>query len=121
MDLAVVVYEATTRLPRNERFGLVARLQRAAVSVPSNIAEGHARQSPREFAQFLSIAIGSLAELGTQIELAGRLDQLDGSTVQSIGELVEHLRAMLLNLLAAVRQRSDIRDGEMPGYLAEGL
>ena len=119
MDLAVAVYAAVATFPRDERFGLAAQLQRAAVSVPSNIAEGHSRQSQREFAQFLSVAIGSLAETSTQVELAGRLGILDETSVVALNERAEHLRAMLLNLLSAVRDRTSIRDGEPPEYLTE--
>jgi four helix bundle protein len=119
MEFAVAVYAAAAKLPREERFGLAAQLQRAAVSVPSNIAEGHSRQSQREFAQFLSVALGSLAESSTQVELAGRLNLLDPTTVAELDERAEHLRAMLLNLLSAVRDRAGVRDGEPPEYLTE--
>ena len=119
MELAVAVYAATAKLPRDERFGLASQLQRAAVSVPSNIAEGHARQSQREFAHFLSVALGSLAEVSTQVELAGRLAQLDNATVTDVNERAEPLRAMLLSLLTAVRSRIGVRDGDPPEYLNE--
>ncbi|MBK8068916.1 MAG: four helix bundle protein [Rhodanobacteraceae bacterium] len=119
MELAVAVYAAAGKLPRDEKFGLAAQVQRAVVSVPSNIAEGHSRQSQREFAQFLSVALGSLAESSTQVELAGRLKLLDELTVVDLNERAEHLRAMLLNLLSAVRDRTIIRDGEPPEYLTE--
>jgi four helix bundle protein len=119
MELAVAVYAATAKLPRDERFGLASQLQRAAVSVPSNIAEGHARQSQREFAHFLSVALGSLAEVSTQVELAGRLSQLDNATVTAVNQRTEHLRAMLLSLLTAVRSRIGVRDGDPPEYLNE--
>jgi len=76
MDLALEVYRASACFPPGERFGLASQVRRAAVSIPSNIAEGHARRSRAEFLHHLSIALGSAAELGTQIELAGRLAYL---------------------------------------------
>jgi four helix bundle protein len=74
MALAKMVYKLTGSFPDAERFGVVAQMRRAAVSVPSNIAEGQARQGRREFVQFLSHAEGSLAELDTQLLLSVELD-----------------------------------------------
>ena len=89
MVLVRMIYEATARFPPEERFGLVQQMRRAAVSVPSNIAEGAGRGGPREFAHFLSIARGSLSELETQYLLArefGYLDQ-DDQTMALISRL----------------------------------
>ena len=74
VELAETVYRVTARFPKAELFGLTAQMRRAAVSIPSNIAEGRARDSTREFLHFLAISRGSLAELETQLELAIRLD-----------------------------------------------
>ena len=73
MDLVQHVYQLTAGFPPSESYGLVAQIRRAAVSIPSNIAEGHGRQHRRDYAQFLSMAQGSLAELETQLEIAHRL------------------------------------------------
>jgi four helix bundle protein len=73
MDIALQVYQATKDFPTDERFGLTSQLRRAAASVPANIAEGHARSSTRDYLRYIAIAIGSLAETATFIELAGRL------------------------------------------------
>jgi four helix bundle protein len=87
VELAETVYRVTARFPKAELFGLTSQMRRAAVSIPSNIAEGRARNSTREFLHFLSISRGSLAELETQLELAIRLDytdsDLDAALVQS--------------------------------------
>src|SRR5438045_55023 len=72
-DLAVEVYALTSELPQSERFGLVFQLRRAAVSVPSNIAEGHGRLHKAEFVHHLSISSGSLREIDTQVELVMRV------------------------------------------------
>lgn len=73
MELVEDVYRFTARFPNSELYGLTSQMRRAAVSVPSNLSEGAARASSRELSQFLSISIGSLAELETQLILATRL------------------------------------------------
>jgi four helix bundle protein len=83
LDLAETVYRCTAAFPKIETYGLAAQMRRAAVSVPSNIAEGRARNSSKEFLQYLSIARGSLAELETQLELAVRLGY-GSAEVQSV-------------------------------------
>ena len=77
MDLTVAVYKATERMPESERFGLTGQMRRAAVSIPSNIAEGYARQSTGDYLKHLRIARGSFAELDTQTELSVRLSFLN--------------------------------------------
>lgn len=73
MDLAADVYQVTAKFPKGEQFGLCSQMRRAAVSVPSNISEGAARRTTRDFVAFLHTARGSLAELETQILLAARI------------------------------------------------
>jgi len=97
MSLVEAVYRETAGFPKEETFGLTAQIRRAAISVPSNIAEGAARNSPRELIQYLGIANGSLAELETQLELAIRLGYLprNGKALQQMhrtGRLVSALR-----------------------------
>ena len=84
MDLVTAIYRATAGFPRDEIYGLTSQLRRAAVSIPSNIAEGQGRQSTREFIHFLSIAYGSLNEAQTQILIAERLKYLNDSDCQSL-------------------------------------
>ena len=84
MEVAEAVYAVSSGFPGSERFGLAAQIRRAAVSIPSNIAEGHARTSTRDFLRFLSIAAGSLAEVRTQLLLARRLGFIPQDTSTSL-------------------------------------
>lgn len=95
MELAERVYRLTEKFPADERFGLVSQMRRAAVSVPSNIAEGQARQSTREFLQFISHAMGSLAELETQTILSERLGRCTVADTVEIHRLIADLDRML--------------------------
>ncbi len=100
MELAEAVYQATKRLPDSERFGLSMQLRRAAVSIPSNIAEGHARQARADFLRFLRMARGSVAEVGTQVELSTRLHLLepDPQLHDLIAEVARILQALIRSL-----------------------
>ncbi len=73
MDFVENIYRESHRFPKEEMYGLTSQIRRAAVSIPSNIAEGASRQSPKEFVQFLYISLGSLSEVETQLMLAQRL------------------------------------------------
>jgi four helix bundle protein len=87
MDLVSALYDATESFPKTETYNLISQMRRAAVSVPSNIAEGQARYNPREFRHFLRNSRGSLAELETQIRIAQRRCYL---TEPRAGELLKH-------------------------------
>jgi four helix bundle protein len=104
LDLAEAVYQCTSSFPKSELFGLTAQMRRAAVSIPSNIAEGRARSSTKEFLQFLSIALGSLAELETQFELAVRLGYTD-SAVHPVIFLADVVGKKLRCLQKSLRAR----------------
>lgn len=93
--LAKMTYNLTARFPDSERFGLVSQMRRAAVSVPSNIAEGQARRGKREFVQFLSHAEGSLAELDTQLLLAIELGHCSDSDGAPMLSLITELQKMM--------------------------
>jgi four helix bundle protein len=102
MKLVAAVYRETATYPKDERYGLVVQTRRAAVSIPSNIAEGAGRNSTRELIQFLGIASGSLAELETEIELGVVLSYLPDTTgvlkqVHRVGRLLSGLRTSLKN------------------------
>ena len=98
MDLVESIYRVSTAFPLDESYGLKAQMRRAAVSIPSNIAEGQARASTKEFLNHLSIAQASLAEVETQLEIALRLKYLSAdqltAVAASIQKLGKHLHAL---------------------------
>jgi len=101
MSLAKELYRFTASFPAEERYGLVSQIRRAAVSVPSNIAEGQARHGTREFLQFLSHASGSLAELETQVLLSIDLGYSAEANASAILKEIAELQRML----AAIRRK----------------
>ena len=103
IELVEAVYSVTKGFPRTEIYGLTSQLRRAAVSVPSNIAEGAARSSTKEFIQFLHVALGSVSEVETQLIIAQRLDYL--SDAKSIEEQIEAVRRLILGLIRYLRRR----------------
>jgi len=84
MDLVVLIYKVTACFPKEELFGLTMQVRKAAVSIPSNIAEGQGRQTTRDFLHFLSIARGSLQEVETQILIAERLNYLNAVQTEHV-------------------------------------
>ena len=94
-SVAKMVYRLTQSFPSAEKFGLIAQMRRAAVSVPSNLAEGQARHTTGEFIQFISHAEGSVAELDTQLILSNELRFCDRVTTAPVFELIDELRRML--------------------------
>ncbi len=102
MDLAARAYCLTSQFPKEELYGLTSQVRRSAISIPSNIAEGAARQSRKEYIQFLHIASGSVAELETQLLLAARL-----GFASDAGALthLEEVRKLLLGLLRSLKKK----------------
>jgi four helix bundle protein len=103
MDLVTMIYRVTNKFPKEELFGLVSQLRRAAVSIPSNIAEGQARSSRGEFQLFLGHARGSLSELETQILIARNLDYVDETETNSLLERASEVGRVLNGLLASLK------------------
>ncbi|MEO8884428.1 MAG: four helix bundle protein [Mucilaginibacter sp.] len=94
IDLSVEVYQATSDFPADERFGLISQSRRAAVSIPSNIAEGAGRNSKKEFANFLGIANGSSYELQTQLIISNKLNLLRDELLDSLLKQIDELQKM---------------------------
>lgn len=104
MDVTVEVYRLARSFPASERFGLVSQVQRAAASIPSNIAEGHARGTRGDYRRGISIARGSVAELETRLELARRLGYVRHDAYREISERVAELGRMLTALFKRLGQ-----------------
>ena len=106
MALARQAYLLTATLPKSESYGLCSQIRRAAVSIPSNVAEGHGRLTDMQFRHFLGNARGSLNELQTQVELAASLDLLDRKSVQALMEQGAEVARLINGLLASLRSSS---------------
>lgn len=114
ITLAKELYRLTENFPKEETYGLASQMRRAAVSIPSNIAEGAARNSTKEFIQFLYIALGSLAELETQLLFTGELEFVPekppritshSSPITDIDVSIERIRKMLLGLIKQLKKK----------------
>jgi len=98
MDIVIEIYRVTAAFPAEEKFGLTAQLRRAAVSIPSNIAEGYNRLGGAEFRRFVSIARGSVAEVETQVAVAMALGFTDDEEIKSLSSQLDRLSKMLFGL-----------------------
>ncbi len=105
MEIVEAVYVLARQFPKDELYGLASQLRRAAVSVPANIAEGHARASTKEYQPHLSIALGSLAEVETYLDLCIRLHYSRDAEITAVRKLVDEERRMLRGLQRALRAR----------------
>jgi four helix bundle protein len=105
MDLVEEIYRLTQSFPKKEVYALSSQMQRAAVSIPANIAEGHARDSTREFLRYVSIALGSLAELETYLILVRRLSYLEERDISATLSAADELGRMLRGLQKALKAK----------------
>ncbi len=105
VDFCVKVHTVTSSFPKEELYGLTSQIRRAAISIPSNIAEGQARNTTGEFSQFLGISKGSLAEIDTQLEIARRLSFLSIESFQSFENEIETIGKMLNALQNALPKK----------------
>jgi four helix bundle protein len=103
IELVEQIYRASARFPKEELYAMASQLRRAAVSVPSNIAEGQSRQTSKEFLNFLSIARGSLAEVHTQIIIAARLKYVGQPDSEKLLDAVSEVRKLLSGLIRSLR------------------
>ena len=106
MDMVIDVYKTTNNFPREEKYGLTDQIRRATVSIPSNIAEGAARQTKKEFTNDLHMAQGSLSELDTQIELTRRLGYLDEETFRNVDKRMERIDKMISGLIRHLNKKN---------------
>jgi four helix bundle protein len=104
IDLTVLIYKCTEAFPELEKFGLISQMRRAVVSIASNVSEGAARQTKKEFAQFLHNAQGSLSELDTQLLIAKRLGYLSEDVFNDIVKELDFEDKLITGLIKSLRQ-----------------
>lgn len=105
IELVTIIYQLTGDFPDSEKYGLTNQIRRSAVSIPSNIAEWAGRSSNKEFAHFLSIAVGSLSELETQIIISGNLGFLDRIIVEEVLRDIVDIRKMTIGLMKSIDKK----------------
>ncbi len=105
MKLIVLVYQISKHFPVNEKFGLTSQIQRSAVSIPSNIAEGYGRNSLNEYIRFLNISNGSLCELQTQIEIAYNLKFMKKEMFLKLYENSREIERMMSSLIRKLKEK----------------
>jgi four helix bundle protein len=106
VELSVTCYDVTRRFPKEELFGLVSQMRRAAISIASNIAEGAARDGSKEFVKFLYISLGSASELDTQIEIAKWIGLDETSDLERLQLQTNKVSRMVQGLIHSVKKRS---------------
>ena len=113
MEYVLAIYALTESFPRDERYGLTSQLRRAAVAIPSNISEGHV-QGSRTYLRYVVIAMGSLAECETQIEIARRLNYASPSELTNLDAIAGDLRRVLFGLRRSLRRKQERSVKQIP-------
>lgn len=108
IDFVLELYKVAETFPTDEKFGLVSQLKRAAVSIPSNIAEGAQRQTKAEFVKFLFFAFGSCAEVETQLLLASKLNMISTDVHQELTEKLTIISKMIRKLILSLKQKDTL-------------
>jgi four helix bundle protein len=103
IDFVKKIYQVTKKFPATENYSLINQIRRAAVSIPSNIAEGQGRSSTKEFKQFLAISLGSVAELETQLIIAGEIEYLTRTEVDPLLNILDRIRKMIKGLAKGIK------------------
>lgn len=107
MDLVTDIYLITKKLPKDEQYGLVSQIRRAAVSIPSNISEGAGRLSQKEFRNFLSIASGSASELETQLNICNNLNFINKTELDDLIEKISVIKKLCYGLIRKINSKYD--------------
>ncbi len=113
MQIVKSVYKVANKLPKEEKFGLISQLKRAAVSVPANIAEGCSRYSEKDFNRFLQISIGSLFEVETELLLCVQLEFIEKNEITDLLQLIDEEEKMISKMIAKVKERIRRRSYEV--------
>lgn len=106
IELVTKIYKVTGNFPKSELYGLTNQIRRCAVSIPSNIAEGAARNSTKEYIQFLYIALGSTTELETQLIISKNLNFIEDNSILSE---TKNIKGKLINLIASLKRRNNVK------------
>jgi len=110
IDFVVDIYKTTESFPESEKFGLISQLRRAAVSLPSNLAEGSGRNGRKELMNFLHLARGSLFEIGTQLEISHRLGFVSQENYAKLEERRATIQRMMNALISSLRKKGENND-----------
>lgn len=106
IDLVTHIYRISGLLPDSEKYGMISQVRRAAISIPSNIAEGAGRQSDKEFIQFLYISLGSVEEIETLLIIGLNLKFFQKNDIESLNQNIEHVRKLIIGLIKYLKNKN---------------